>query len=768
MILDGLTWAWNKFRPAEGWLSILLLCTAIGTVIYAVLEVGWVPEDEVVVPTAICGLFLGMVLAKRPLHTAGAWLLITLYSFAITTIDLANLWTSPFLLFSNTVSVPQIWRQNSALFFDRMASWFKAVFSGGSSQETIVFAFALGFITFLLSAYAGWSTFRQRKPLLGLTMMGLALALNGYFGGAEIYWIGFFVGIAALLTAALHFANLERDWTINQVDYSDEVRWELLAYAGIIAAFLLTVAMVLPGIEYRKIARWFQSTTAVQTAEGALGRAFGGVQQPRGESLSPGGVGGSGILPRSYLIGNAPELSENVMMRATVNVIDKAGNETVAPTSLIQGSHWRALSYDVYTGRGWALSEERTEDTPASQPIPLPAITNEITLSQSVDWIWDDRIIRYTVGLPLSFDQDISVSWRGLEDLSRVQGEGASYQVQTRLPRATLSDLRDTAVQNIPPTILARYSTLAPSVPNRVHELAQEIAGDLDNPYDQARAIEQFLRQYTYSLDVPIPPEDVDPVDYFLFDLQAGYCDYYASSMVVLARSLGLPARIAVGFLSQQPDENGVQTIYQINAHSWAEVYFAGYGWVEFEPTAPFQSPRDTAQGSNYPDYIYNPYESALSTDTVPSIPEAQPQSGIPWTRLAWILLLVPLVWYWQRRQEQQNRSTTVVWAYGRLQHHAQRLGYPTLSHQTPYEFMLALQQRLDQLATRKWLHTLVTQIQKPIATLTHLFAEAQYSERKAGKSEVATTTWQALNRPLWFIRFAKRILRLDKKTAQN
>ncbi|MCP5096622.1 MAG: hypothetical protein GY943_13800, partial [Chloroflexi bacterium] len=108
------------------------------------------------------------------------------------------------------------------------------------------------------------------------------------------------------------------------------------------------------------------------------------------------------------------------------------------------------------------------------------------------------------------------------------------------------------------------------------------------------------------------------------------------------------------------------------------------------------------------------------------------------------------------------------VWAYGRLQHHAQRLGYPTLSHQTPYEFMLALQQRLDQLATRKWLHTLVTQIQKPIATLTYLFAEAQYSERKAGKSEVATTTWQALNRPLWFIRFAKRILRLDKKTAQN
>jgi transglutaminase-like putative cysteine protease len=106
------------------------------------------------------------------------------------------------------------------------------------------------------------------------------------------------------------------------------------------------------------------------------------------------------------------------------------------------------------------------------------------------------------------------------------------------------------------------------------------------------------LRQYPYSLEVTGPPPNVDPVAYFLFELQAGYCDYYASAMVVMARSLGLPARMGVGYLAQPADEAGVQTIRQLHGHSWAEIYFAGVGWVEFEPTGSFDSPRD-ARGTS-------------------------------------------------------------------------------------------------------------------------------------------------------------------------
>ena len=106
-------------------------------------------------------------------------------------------------------------------------------------------------------------------------------------------------------------------------------------------------------------------------------------------------------------------------------------------------------------------------------------------------------------------------------------------------------------------------------------------------PYDRARAIEQYLRTFPYTLQLPPPPLDRDVVDYFLFDLQKGYCDYYASAMVVLARAAGLPARLVVGYAPGTFDaQRALYVVTAADAHSWAEVYFPGIGWIEFEPTA--------------------------------------------------------------------------------------------------------------------------------------------------------------------------------------
>ena len=73
-------------------------------------------------------------------------------------------------------------------------------------------------------------------------------------------------------------------------------------------------------------------------------------------------------------------------------------------------------------------------------------------------------------------------------------------------------------------------------------------------PYDRARAIELYLRTIPYSLDVPIPPAEHDVVDYFLFDLRRGYCDYYATAMAMLPRAAGLPAHVAVGYAAGDYD----------------------------------------------------------------------------------------------------------------------------------------------------------------------------------------------------------------------
>lgn len=736
-----LDWAIRRVKPREGWLPLLLLVAIVACVITAVLEVAWVPEDGVVVPAALGGLLLGSVLAKRPLPTLPASILLTLYGWLIGLIGTANLWPTWAALSGGWATLRPFWLQNGALFLDRVGSWGTAVFSNQSSQETIVFALGLALLSYSLTAFASWQLFRQQRPFAGLLALGLALALNGYFGGGQIGWLGLFVGLTAVLTALMHFITLTDEWDANQVDYSDELRLDLILHALGIAAVLLTLALALPGFSIRAIVQRFQAQPAVQQAEAALEQAFGGVNSSGGQPRGADGVGGSGILPRSFLLENAPELYETVVMTA---VLQTEAN--------LAGVHWRGMSYDVYTGRGWALSEERTEPLAASQPIALPLVEATAPVSQTVHWLLDERLTRYTLGLPMQLNQPVRAIWRGQTDLVRVNSEEPIYTALTQISQATPEMLRETAVSNIPPTILARYTALPNSVPQRIHDLAQEIAGGQSNPYDQARAIEQFLRQYTYSLDVDSPPRSADPVDYFLFEQQAGYCDFYASAMVVLARSVGLPARLAVGYLAQPPDASGIQTVYQINGHSWAEVYFADFGWVAFEPTAAFSSPHSNPTNLNQPPELA---QSEPETLELPPMPEAEGKRPFLWRLLVGGLIVGVLFWLGRRGQLPAG-ADAVLWSYGRFQQQAAKLGQAPKPSQTPQEFLTTFEQFLAGYGRSSRLARWLAPIHPHLARLTALYVRRRYAgDAQSGRLQ-AWESWRRVKRPLWLLRIVR------------
>ncbi|MBK8985155.1 MAG: transglutaminase domain-containing protein [Chloroflexi bacterium] len=764
MIAQLTVWAWNRFRPREGWLALAVAVALVACVAGAILEVNWTPEANVVGVTAVFGLLMGLLLAKRPTSPRLAWTLLTLYGLLISGIVLANLWPPTAVLRAGWWATADYWRQSSALFVDRAASWVVAIFQGNPSQETVVFALGLALAAWFLVAYATWTIFRQRRPLPGLASLGVALAVNNYFGLAELWWLAVFVGLAALLAALVHFATLEEEWQRAGIDYSAEIRLELIIVGGGTALCLLMLSMILPTFSLSKLAAALQNHPLVVETEKTLGQVFAGVEQPRQAGLSPGRPGGSGLLPRNYLLGNPPELADQVVMTAALEIAAPDGQWLPATAAVLAGAHWRGLSYNVYTGRGWALSEEREEPVPTGQTIALPDAAGQTHLRQTIAWRQDERLIRYTVGLPLTFDHDVVVQWRGLADLSRVQGKPAEYQAMSRLTTAGAAALRATAVADTPSLILARYTQLPGNLPERIPALAQEIVGGLDNPYDQARALEQFLRQYPYSLDVEPPPPDQDPVDYFLFDLQRGYCDYYASAMAVMARSLGLPARIAVGYLAQPPDETGVQHIRQADGHSWPEIYFAGYGWVEFEPTAAFASPHDAAR----PFFTAEPtFDDVLAVPPT-ALPLRQPAPRpISWAVIAGGLGLVALlvgagVWLW-RRPTNEKMEDGVVWVYGRLQRQAERLDQPAQSGQTPMEFSAALQERLDQFGQHARLTAVSSRLKRGVARLTDLYNERRYSPpttENSDEDETAVQTWREMRRPLYQLWLVKKIMK--------
>lgn len=737
-----------------------LLIAALAVMTGAILEVNWTPEVSVVGITAVSSLILVYLLAKKA-HTVWlAWLLLLLYGLLITTIRLAKLWPPLALLRQGFWPLREYWLQNSALFLDRSARWLLAVSAGNRSQETIVFTFGLGLAVWLLTAFAVWSAIRWQKPLPGLTLLGLILALNSFFGLAPLWYLVVFVGLTALLSATMNLTTLEQSWQQRGLDFSGEIRLELLVYASVISVVLLTMAWSLPGFSITKLVDAFLSHPWVTGVEETLDEAFGGVEKPRPRPRPPGSQGGYGVMPRSYLLGEAPDLTETVMMIATLT--DENGN--LASPALISRSHWRGLSYEIYTGHGWTLSEEREESLSAGERVALPEAAGTAVLAQTVQWLPDERLLLYTFGLPLQFDQDVVLRWRGLDDLVRAQSAATTYQVTSRISVAAPDDLRETAVADIPAVILSRYTQLPDTLPRRILDLAHTVAGDIDNPYDQARALEQFLRQYPYSLAVTPPPAEADPVDYFLFDAQSGYCDYYASAMVVMARSLGLPARLAVGFASQPPDENGVQTIRQSNGHSWAEVYFAGYGWIEFEPTAGFASPQDSILGQDW--FIRPPEDFMPELGETTPLPARDPiREPIDWVKLlkrSGLLLLTVFVLgsivFWQIRRREARYDVPVL--FGQLQTQAAKLEQPIWPHQTPAEFNASLQTHLDNFYDHPRTQQQVDVVKPLAARLTALFSEHQYAPQPEDHTAEARALWHKMKRPFWWLRLSKRLMK--------
>jgi transglutaminase-like putative cysteine protease len=163
---------------------------------------------------------------------------------------------------------------------------------------------------------------------------------------------------------------------------------------------------------------------------------------------------------------------------------------------------------------------------------------------------------------------------------------GENYSVHANVYEPTILQLRNAGVV-YPDWVTAENLQLPDKFSPKILELAQRITAQAKTPYDKADAITNYLRSnITYSTTVDNPPPGQDALDWFLFDSKRGFCNYYASAEVILLRSVGIPARMVVGFAQGEFTSPDLYVVRERNEHAWPEVYFPGTGWVEFEPTA--------------------------------------------------------------------------------------------------------------------------------------------------------------------------------------
>lgn len=640
---------------------------------------------------------------------------------------------------------------------ESLASWILLLFSNEPARSNLVFLLQLGFLLWWLGYLSAWAVFREGRVWRAIIPIGLVLLVNTYFGppGLGLYF-AIFVVCALLLAVRSFLSEKEIAWRIERVRYANDIQMDFLRDGLLLALLVVALAVFLPNAG---------SNGAMSSALEPLRTPWRDVQQEWGRLFSALNYQGVAV--------GEPVFGDTLTMGGARNL----GDQLIMDVSSSSGRYWRAVAYDTFTGQRWLNTTTVAQAIDGGNHVRTPPFQARREITQTVTIQAPTGNVLFAAGQPLR------VSLKAMADLLVIEQEpdaslpiaeitmlhrrdaalrpGDSYLAVSSLSRATVEDLQE-AGTDYPAWVTEKFLDLPSDLAPQVGELARQVTAGAATPYDQAVAIEQYLRGFTYNDQIAAPPPGVNGVNYFLFDVQEGYCDYYASSFAMMARTLGIPARVSAGYSQGEylPEAN-VYRVREYNGHSWPELFFPGYGWIEFEPTAAeleiVRERRPDSQPQSTPD----PFSDILEEDVLG--PEQQtdaggaaPPASAPdqpvtadssqrlglWIGLAALAALLLAVLVWRRRQPAARRTvertlldplfTTKL--YGRLLQWAQWLRLPLLASQTPNEQAAALV-------------AAIPEGQAAIQSITDLYVEDLYSPHGPDqrKSELALVAWSSL-----------------------
>jgi transglutaminase-like putative cysteine protease len=581
-------------------------------------------------------------------------------------------------------SLPRFWSQ-----------LLNAPYAGQSGARLIAssICMALAWIGFFLLGLAH----SQGRNLALWTLPSMALlVVMKLMGNGDGMWFLFGIGIALLLALLDSAGQREAFWQRKGLDYASDLRIDAVVYGVLVLAVTLSLSALLPFSLDNRVSRWIWSQFEPPSGLAELEKQIQTNQQgPNAQQIAQ--IAGSS-LP-NVLLGYSLEEDDPNKVALQIHV-NQAIPEGPTP------NYWRSRILTSYTSRSWEAEATLTTE----RPLDLPAGIEVDLIIQDITDFNPRRRVLY--GLPQIVGVNIPAFSERHSDGSLLaitaDERPGNYRVFSRHAEGTLVTTRPDEQPDFTP-----YLQLPGNLPPRVLDLARTITRDARTHEEIGLALERYLRELPYTYEVAPLSTNRDAVDQFLFEMRQGYCTYYASSFAVMARSLGVPARLAVGYSTGDYDPaSQTFTVLEGNAHAWPELYIAGR-WVAFEPTPIMPLPARNSQPQR-------PLPQVIE-----AVPESNPLSA---TKLAdyWpglllilgILVAVSAPWWPRlrpdyspnailRQFEQRGRKIGVVWPEG-----------ATMS-----EYANMLNPRTFQ-ATRS------------LSTLVELLETARYSQHKLSREQ--------------------------------
>ena len=597
-----------KSGTQASWLTLLLLALVQFSVVRAVQDAGWLEYPGVLVWVSAAALLTGMAFAR--LRAPAEFLHLASLAVGVAVLGYAG---------ASTLAKGSLY-DRLANIVQRILKWLEITQEGGIGTDNLLFLLFLASLAWIIGYAGAYAACRHHNAWPQVIGTGAALVVAVSYAEDLGGYFYLFTPAAILLFVQLHASRRQQLWQMAGIEHPKSFRFRFLGQ-GLAAGLTIMLAStwapsVASGEQF--VALWQTVDRPWLELQAEFSRLFGPVNT--GSTAGATNYGPTLALQSSVALSDQP-------------VFEVRADE---PRRL------RGVVYDRYTGQGWLTQERPRVDVPANA-VTLEAASDDL---QRQDLVQKIRVLRLkgdllfgaslpkSVSIAVRADLDTLPAGQGAAESAGVQTDlgairavlgpyrGQEYTVTSAVSVATAGELRESGT-DYPQRIFQRYTALPRNLPRDVRALARSLTAQYDNPFDKALAIEQYLRALTYTLRPPSPPLGRDVVEFFLFESKEGYCDYFSSSMVVMLRSIGIPARVVAGYLPGTWDEGRqAYLVRESDSHSWPEVYFVDYGWVEFEPTA-------SAPAVIHPEAPAEPQTSVEGGSSPSSDPEMLEDPGV-------------------------------------------------------------------------------------------------------------------------------------------
>ncbi|MBK8822851.1 MAG: transglutaminase domain-containing protein [Anaerolineales bacterium] len=725
-------------------------------------------DFNLLLPITLLGVFIALVLSLSNVNVISACIILLGLGPAALIIGIGGIWSSLFEAVKNSFGfVAALFKM---LFFHqpmdtsallaargelverilglgiRFGLWFSGFLQGIQIEDPVIRTLIWCMALWLVAVWAGWQISRKNRLLVGVFPTTLLLAFVINYTGKEIEILWLHLGLLLFLLGLTGFSEQMSRWNLSKTDYSESTSVDTLVVVVVLTITLTAFSSFASSVSIKELIDRMREKRE-QTTSASQGEALG-LEPVKGNANITGIAGG---LPRFHLVTGGLELSQQLVM--TISTDEFPPMPEIANES-VPRHYWRTLTYQSYNGVGWSNPSAFGGDI-----LPNENLVDEIpsgyqVLTQTVTFPDEAEERLYWAGTLQSADVPFEAVWlRKAEstpllysNMLAALASTESYQARSLVLNVDMETLRKSP-SVYPEWVSRQFLSLPKTVPARVHGLARDLTASASTPYDRALAIENYLRTFPYTLEVGPPPPGRDVADYFLFDLKQGYCDYYATSMVVLARAAGLPARLVIGYANGTYDSERAQYIVTENyAHSWVEIYFSGIGWVEFEPTAS----EPVIQYEEKNESIASPSESlpaerSFVEKIVPFLQSIFAGAWLP----AIILFVCGLLWigYDSFRLTRLEPSQIALLIYGRFRRLARPVTGSASRNLTAHAYAFVLVQRLSSMKVIPRFQNWLAPARSEIEQLTELFSRALFAPLPPTRAEVndAVRTWSRL-----------------------